>query len=261
MTELKTLTINDVTYDSFPDKEARYAIDVLRNNGGGNFDPTPYAKWSEIGDGSKIKIVAGVIRNTGEGWQFIEDSTHSKLGFSDISVNTDNSTVVLTHNFTAKKILGFSVTPDEIFAQQGYVVGASVGVSSTSIKIALAAKEIGGYIYYDDGKPEWKTDKLRDITNVSFSNGILTLTHDSLGSEPQCLGSVTGRDGVHASFGSLSATTTQIKFYDNTGAVITTPDSRCKAYVNRNRRTAYVAPNSVVSGTGNFWIVGVFEVE
>ena len=222
-------------------------------------DLTPYAKWVDITDGEKIKIVAGVIRNTGDGWSFIENSTHSKIGFASIS--TSSSSITLTHNFTAKKILGFSVTPDEDFVQEGYFAGASVGVSSTIIKISIASKEIGGYVYYDETSSEWKTNYLKNINNVSFSNGILTMTHDSLGSNPQMLGSVTGRDGIRATFGSLGATSTQVKFYDTSGNLIITPTNDCKAYVTRMRRSAYVDPTKIISDSGNFWIVGVFEVE
>lgn len=217
------------------------------------------AKWNEIADGGKIKIVAGVIRNTGDGWNFIENVTHSKIGFSSISSNT--SSITLTHNFTAKKILGFSITPDETFVQEGYFAGASVGVSSTEIKISIVSKEIGGYVYYDETSSEWKTNYLKNINNVSFSNGILTMTHDSLGSNPQMLGSVTGRDGIRATFGSLGATSTQVKFYDTSGNLIITPTNDCKAYVTRMRRSAYVDPTKIISDSGNFWIVGVFEVE
>ena len=106
------------------------------SGGGAGVDTVARAELAQkitLGDlsesGRKIKTVAGVIRNDGTGWKFIESANgtanHEKLNL--LSVTADATQITVNFNFTAKNVLSFVATPDETFAQKGYFCGPSVG--------------------------------------------------------------------------------------------------------------------------------------
>jgi hypothetical protein len=86
-------------------------------------------------------IVAGVVRNSGDGWGLIEDSTHTARNV--LRVTEDNNNIIVYYAKPASMVVSLVVTPDEEFASQGYFVGASVGLEACYIRIY---KEIGGII-------------------------------------------------------------------------------------------------------------------
>src|SRR5699024_4985857 len=85
-------------------------------------------------EGRKIKIVTGILRNTGEGWDFITDAYHNRI--NSTVVESDDSGITLNYGFTAKKILSFVATPDETLAHAGFFVGASVGTTKAIIEMS-----------------------------------------------------------------------------------------------------------------------------
>lgn len=201
--------------------------------------------------GRKIKVVACVIRNEGTGWAFIENTTHGKLNCLAISETT--SAITITFPFTAKKILSFVATADDDYIKQGLLVGASVGATSAVMKLSSSGA-IGGYVYFNG--TDWI---LPTGFTAVFSAGTLTLTHTEVGTGN--LGSVDGRDGARATFGSIGTTTTQIKFYDIAGALITVADTAMKCFVTRLMGGASLNPANFITATGNIWCMGVFEVD
>lgn len=82
----------------------------------------------------KYKIVAGVIRNNGNGWEIIRDSGHESLHVKSVSNN--NLTITIEHSFKASKVVSFMVTPDETFVKEGLTAGASVGLDKTFIYLS-----------------------------------------------------------------------------------------------------------------------------
>lgn len=79
----------------------------------------------------KYKLIAGVIRNDGTSWKFIEDSGHAKTGLSAISSSGNN--IQIDYDFTATKVGSLIVTPDETLANYGITVGSSVGTAYSVI--------------------------------------------------------------------------------------------------------------------------------
>lgn len=214
---------------------------------------------SDISDGKRYKILAGVIRNAGDGWSFINNDTHDNLNFSSVEVDGNNR-VVLNYGFTAKKVLALVVAPDETFAKK-YMVGASVAVSNATLRIYTVPRTIGGAVMYDGSA--WKTN-YANFTGYSFntSTGLLTMTHESIGYYPTAekqMVSATGRK-CNVQLGALDDNSMSLYFLDSSGNVKTTPDDDMRAYVIRNLPSIEMNANNVSAIDGNFWIFGVMEV-
>lgn len=86
-------------------------------------------------DGKKYQLSACVIRNTGAGWAFINDSEHAPVGFTGISI-TAGGQIRLDHVFGANKVATMLVVPDETFAAMGLIAGGSIGLNLSLITIA-----------------------------------------------------------------------------------------------------------------------------
>lgn len=127
-------------------------------------------------DQKKIRIVSGVIRqlSPGAGWFFITDAGHDPLPSPTVSVNASGNLVV-SFGFTAKKVIYLAATPDEFFAKQGMVLGASVGTSSTEIEGAgeLSAAITSGGVAFTGS-----LGFAQDVSVVhSAADGTVAFTH------------------------------------------------------------------------------------
>ena len=79
-------------------------------------------------------IVAGVLRNDGEGWYAIDDGDHTPLNIR--SVITEQNHIRITYTFEADTIYTFIATPDETLAANGVSAGASVDLSFARIFVS-----------------------------------------------------------------------------------------------------------------------------
>lgn len=82
-------------------------------------------------DGGEI---AGVIRNSGNGWYVINDKDHKSLNID--SVETTANYIRVYYSFNAKYIYTFSVSSDEALIKAGIIAGASVGLNSSTIQLS-----------------------------------------------------------------------------------------------------------------------------
>jgi hypothetical protein len=80
--------------------------------------------------GSSNFFIGGVIRNSGDGWQLINDKEHEPLNMTKVEM-TD--TAIIVYYKSAKEVITFSATPDETMASVGYTMGASVGLNYAAI--------------------------------------------------------------------------------------------------------------------------------
>lgn len=114
--------------------------------------------------GKKVQMVAGVIRNDGTGWKFIQDTGHEPL--NGVSVTHDTS--MITVNFpTGYKVISFVTNMDETYTRQGYICGASVTTSSAKIQ----ARKV---------YPEKITSVIRNISGTwSSTNASVGVSWDS----------------------------------------------------------------------------------
>lgn len=221
---------------------------------------TPPVYYEDISDNKKVKIIAGVIRNSGEGWEFIDNNGHEPLNLTSVSVD-ENGYIVINYGFTASKVLSLVVCPDEAFAGQ-YTCGASVGLNNSVIKIYSLPKSIGGMVRYTSGA--WTYATTSDFTGVTFeSNGNLTLSHDDLTGYPMAdIYSVSADGfGCNVQINSVGYSSVIVKLIDASGNTITSPVNNTTVYVTRHLNRKLMDANDVVNAIGNFWIYGIMEVD
>ena len=85
-------------------------------------------------DGKTYQIVAGVLRNNGSGWDFLDNVGHEPINISTVTNTTTQ--IHVNYAFTAKKVISFVATPDETYAIQGLFCGASVGYETAWIQVS-----------------------------------------------------------------------------------------------------------------------------
>ena len=87
-------------------------------------------------DGKDYRLLACVLRNDGTtGWQILDDTNHTPVGFTGVTVEATGELVVDYSGLNAKTIGAIAVTPDERFSRGGLTAGASV--SRTAVRIEL----------------------------------------------------------------------------------------------------------------------------
>lgn len=205
--------------------------------------------------GTSTRIVAGTIRNTGSGFELLNDAGHVPTGIS--SVTTNSTAITLGLGFTASKVLSLIAAPDETFAQAGYVFGPSVGLSSIDI-YASRPSAFADYIYYDAATTSWKSLNGL-ITNFAFDagTGYLTCTHQSL---TPIGGSFTSRSLTNRGvLDSMSDTTTRLAWVNSSGVTIKAPSADLRGWVTRAGAIA-VDPTTLTLPNSNIWVLGVMEL-
>lgn len=83
----------------------------------------------------EVILVAGVIRNTGAGFFFVNDSDHAPLNL-ELTIETTATEVTIHFSFVASKVGSLVVTPDETYAVQGIFCGSSVDLDKARITFA-----------------------------------------------------------------------------------------------------------------------------
>ena len=119
-------------------------------------------------------LCAGVIRNTGTGWQTIEDEGHTNLNITSVGLSSDEMKINVSYP-QSSKVGSFIVTPDETLASYGVKCGASVGVRDCNISCYAP---LTGFLTGDGiistcndtwFKPHITTEKLADNTGFNIN--------------------------------------------------------------------------------------------
>lgn len=214
--------------------------------------------------GRTYRLVSGVLRNTGGGWAWINDAGHRASGFR--AATQTSTAITLPYSFRGLKVSSLQVTPDEYFASRGLRVGASVGLDKTVLTLYTEdACEIGDYVYYNAATAKWVS--LNGVfTGMTYANGALTLTHQSMGTGKGMYASASARGQALALVGSLGDTTTQVTFHTGSFGSLApagAPNaSQHRVWVSRHgvRTTPPANPASVAAANGNLWVTGLIEV-
>lgn len=235
---------------------------------GGLVKPELMPGGTSLGDtGRRYRKVLGTLRNTGSGWAFISDAGHRPNGVDATTPVTVTSTgIVVTYGFTGTKVASVAVVPDETFAGLGLRVGTSVGLNDVTIQMFRDDPyTIADYVFYDGSA--WVSFGGKFTPTYNSGTGVLTLTHEDMGTTGHQAVLASPRGTAAALSGGFTATTSQVVF--NTGAWGSlTPTGAAntaqhKVYaVRHGYRTAVppVDPATVVSATGNLWVIGEMEV-
>lgn len=215
-------------------------------------------------EGRSYGMLLGTIRNDGSGWAPINDASHASSFIDSCSV--DSSVLRVQHNLSATKVGSVIAVPDETLTAAGFSLGSSVAAAQTSISIYRSYLEYADYVYYNGSS--WVSN-LGFFTSLSFSAGILTLGHATLGTDAAALSaSVVNRGGtyvcnVSGTGGALTQTEIKIEFRDWAGTLITTPDTNMKALVRHGRSGRVQVDPSTIDTTAypfsNIWLFGVME--
>lgn len=214
----------------------------------------------ELSDGSKkLKIVAGVVRNAGSGWEYINDSYHNPLNLSTVSVDSSGR-LVINYGFTAEKVLSLVVCPDETFANK-YLAGGSVGLSNTVINLYRMPQTYGGMVSIGNDVFNLTYSSFTSAT-LNASTGEIRLSHPSLSdlnAKEKFNITVNAPYNVRPHLGSQGNDYITLYFYDSDGNVLKTFTS-ITFFASRIVNSTFVDATNVVDAGGNFWIYGVMEI-
>ncbi|MEV8029277.1 hypothetical protein [Cellulosimicrobium funkei] len=209
--------------------------------------------------GRVYDVIAGVLRNTGSGWEYLDDGGHQPTNIA--AVSSSSTAVTIDFGVSGSKVASLIVGTDETLSRQGVLAGASVGLSSAAIWITqVTSQTISDYVSYNGSA--WQSAS-GVFTDFAFASGTLTLTHAAV---PGTGGAVAPRAGGSAAYdallGSLGPTTTQVEWFNASRAKVTTADANMRAYVTRHGPTALtpINPSTFVSANGNLWVLGLIEV-
>lgn len=210
--------------------------------------------------GRKYKFLSCALRNDGSGWYAIDDANHRPANVDSVSNDTSEITVNYP-SMAGLKMVGFNVTSDEILTQNGITAGASVAQTQAKIRLSRTGS-ITDYVAWTD--PSWVSQN-GFFTIDSFTSGVLTLSHKSIGSRFNGM-SFTPRGATYRVVASASAnplsTRVSLEFIDSAGVKATVPNTNMRVYVSRHGGSV-LDPNEVTTvlyPTSNLWVIGVFEV-
>lgn len=213
--------------------------------------------------GKKIKILAGVVRNSGTGWEYINDSGHEPLNLTAVSVDS-NGRLKIEYGFTASKVLSLVAAPDEKFARQ-YTIGGSVGLDNTLFNIYTLPQTYGGMVGISNNSVT--------VTNSSFTSGSFNQTTGEIKLYHPTLSTLNGKEKFNISAICNNATyepvigsqgndyvSLYLKNSSNGTILKDTTGLSINLVSNRIVNANFIDASNIVSADGNFWIYGVMEI-
>ena len=222
----------------------------------------------ETGLSSDYKIIAGVIRNSGEGWQLISTGGHFTLNIDSV---TETAAQINIHyqSIGALEVVALQVTPDDDFAGN-YEFGSTVGVGVAGIKITQPKIKQETHLITHLGNGVFSFPAtLSPSCTYSTSLGRLRIYHNTPTDNnfPRCfdLAGTESEQTLYVPRGSsLAGNRTDFYFYNLDG----TQKNKANPDVNRFYYTRSemaldpnpLDPSTVISASGNVWIIGVMKV-
>jgi hypothetical protein len=151
------------------------------------------------------KILAGVIRNKGTGWSYIEDVGHAPINMNAVSVNS-NGSIRVDHTPDAIKVGTLVATPDETFSNDGLICGASVGMTYSLIDLHFPLN----VVVNGDGTFTLPTYFGSTVTGyLSTDKSEIVINHPKVNPSdiPQVISPISGGENAHYA---VSYTDTQV---------------------------------------------------
>ena len=207
------------------------------------------------GGNSKLEIYGGVCINTAGVWSLLNDATHTFLNLT--SATTVSNRLRVSYP-TVGKVISFTCTPDETYAQNGISVGASVGLSNSTLY--LYRDNIVDYISWNGSA---FTSTTGQVTGFTYASGILKLAHGTLISPDTFSLSIQGRNGTtnyRYSWTSLLSNRTDVQILNPDGSNYTgaaTTDMRFSFA--RGGEVEVSAADSAISSS-NIWVQAIMEL-
>ena len=207
------------------------------------------------GGNSKLKIYGGVCINTAGTWSLLNDASHT---FLNLTSATTVSNRLQVNYPTVGKVISFTCTPDETYAQNGISVGASVGLSSSTLY--LYRDNIVDYISWNGSA---FTSATGQVTGFTYASGVLKLAHGTLISPDTFSLSIEGRSGTtnyRYVWTSLLSNRTDVQILNPDGSNYTgaaTTDMRFSFA--RGGEVEVSAADSAISSS-NIWVQAIMEL-
>lgn len=196
--------------------------------------------------------LACVVRNVGGTWGFINDENHKPRNVSGISQSLTDFTITYTRS-DYNKIRSLLCTPDETYVAAGVNAGASVGLTTSIVKLKQDFT-VQSYIGYNGSV--WEFFGAYGVTSATFNAGILTINHTNVGAGFICSAIVRGGNyRCVISSASVGEASTEISFLDASGNVVTTPDTNMKVLFSRGVVRDLVPSLAGISNS-NIWVLG-----
>jgi len=217
--------------------------------------------------GLNTKIVAGVIRNDGTGWELLDDSFHTGINIDSVTNDTSKITVDYT-SIAATKVITFVVGCDETYASLGYSVGSSVAKTKAEIfPSKVAGNGASGLLRYnsaDGGTITAPFGQDFGITGMTWDavNKWVVIDHeniqvDHLSQQPLITPRRSCKDvRVEA----VANSQTSFYFVDSAGVKVDPVDGD-QFFFSRGVDSIKekINPNLVNNPIGNFWFIGIME--
>ena len=208
------------------------------------------------GGNSKLQIYGGVCVNTAGTWALLNDASHTFLNFTSATTTSNRLRV----NYpTVGKVISFICTPDETYAANGISVGASVGLSHSTLY--LYRDNIVDYISWNGSA---FTSTTGQVTSFQYAAGEIKLNHGTLISPDTFSLGIEGRAGTTTNYRyawtSLGASSTFIQVLNPDGSEYTgaaTTDMRFS--FNRGGEVEIDAADSAISSS-NIWVQAIMEL-
>lgn len=212
----------------------------------------------------KLSFVSGIVRQQENGTWFVQnDTNHTPLNISSVGVVGDK--IRINYQSPVKKIVSLVVTPDNTLAKKGYVVsGFETGLRAADFGVGRMLNLYGG-INYNPSTSKWnlmyQNSNEYTLTLEQLPNGVLRVRHaqDDFGLIPTQL---TARDGGYTpKLYLFNSHYFDVRFYDDNGNLVTTFDAKCNFLFNRSGYRMVDVTTEMFPSDGNFWIMGVMEIE
>lgn len=207
-------------------------------------------------DGKNYRAVACVVRNTGSGFAFINDTGHAPAGVTSVTTAADQSSFTINYSFTATKVVSLVATPDETLAAKGFIMGGSVGLSSATFNVGQPGGW-GDYVSWN-GSAWTSLNGFVTSTSMNATTGLITMNHEDMS---PIAGNVTGRSWTYKTLpDGMGATSTLAYLVNSSGVTLKTPNTTdCKIWVTR-AGTRKVSMDELTLANSNIWIYGIMEV-
>ena len=224
-----------------------------------------------VGNGKQHKLIAGVIRNSGNGWEFIIDSGHQgNMNCLSVSSNSSGQIVIDYSGINATKVISLLVAPDETFAARGYLCGCSVGDDKAYLEVYKYAPScVSGLIDCNNSGEITVIDNTGDITSAVWnSNNTMTVNHKNVGTNSVPIATpyhysttiprLYSKSGTSATFQFLKISNGEFALADevkgNLSFAFTRMDQESLALIKQDA-------NNVIAANGNFWFIGIFQTD
>jgi len=220
-----------------------------------------------VGQGGRsYKIVSGVLRNNGATAYFQPLDTGGHRPQNIDSCSTTASIIQVRYDsIGAGNVVALFAQPDEVYANQGFTLGCSVGLQSTDITV-YRQRHFSDRIYYDGAAWQRASGSSNSPFLVgSFTAGVLRVTHATVGANnPYGVSLTAGTAPLQPILnGTINDTTMDISWVDSTRTVVTTASTNMSVFITRPQfKPEPIDPRTMATSSfpnSNIWLWGLFE--